>query len=101
MAIEGERGSAIMDSGVVTGSYGTQSLARALKALESRFSMSSAEFFEAHSRDEPSLDEALTGYLRHTWASYYAEWVELTGQPVVSDEDDPLADQIERELQAA
>ena len=86
-------------SNVQTGYYSAESLERALLALQERYGMGSESFMRAHRADAPEVAH-IPGFHRHTWSSYFVEWQELT-HGGVEPHADPLATQIERELEPA
>jgi hypothetical protein len=89
-----------MESNMATGSYSAESLERALLTFQQRYEIDSETFLRRHQADDPELGRIMPGFLRHTWASYYAEWRELTGADEhASPQEDALAGQIRRELQ--
>ncbi len=51
--------------------YDVNSLSRALFALEERYGMSSAEFYDAYLAGSPP--EGIPRFYRHAWASFYRE----------------------------
>lgn len=69
--------------------YNAATLDRALLLLERRFGLSSADFFDAHRRDDPQLHE-MPQRLRQLWANLYRERRRLG--------EDPLIGEVEREL---
>jgi hypothetical protein len=90
-----------MESNVETGTYSAESLERALLALQDRYGMDSESFLRAHRADDPLVRD-VPGFLRHTWASYYTEWRELTAAELhASPREDVLAGHIRRELEHA
>lgn len=87
-----------MAANVQTGFYTADSLERALLALQERYGMTSETFMRAHRVDAAEVAR-IPGFHRHTWSSYFLEWQELTHG--VEPHADPLATQIERELEPA
>lgn len=57
--------------------YDASSLARVLRVFEERYGMSSEEFYTSHVSDEPL--EHVSGFHRHTWASFYRDVLRLRG----------------------
>jgi hypothetical protein len=85
-------------SNIQTGTYDAHSLAHALVVLQRHYGLGSAEFFRAYRADSDQIDH-LPGLVRHQWASYYAEWLELTGSSDDSaPEEDALAGHTRREI---
>ena len=72
--------------------YNATSLERALRTLESRYGMSSAEFYAAH-RDDARAVTAMPRRIRNLWASLYRDWRRLSGAD--------FAEQVEREVEYA
>jgi hypothetical protein len=58
--------------------YDLDSLSRALGMLEERYDLSSDQFFDAHCADEPIVD-AIPGFHRHLWASFYLDVQRMRG----------------------
>ena len=87
-----------MTSNVQTGFYSAESLERALLALQEHYGMDSETFMRAHRVDAPEVAD-IPGFHRSTWSSCFLEWQELTHE--VEPHADPLATQIERELEPA
>jgi hypothetical protein len=87
-----------MASNVDTGFYSAYSLERALLALQEHYGMDSETFMRAHRTDAAEV-AWISPFHRHTWSSYYVEWRELTHE--AEPHADPLATQIERELEPA
>jgi hypothetical protein len=58
--------------------YDLDSLSRALGMLEKRYELSSDQFFEAHRVDDP-IAEAIPGFHRHLWASFYMDVQRMRG----------------------
>lgn len=87
-----------MAANVQAGFYSSDSLERALLALQEHYGMDSETFMRAHRLDGAEVAH-IGGFHRHTWSSYFLEWQELThgDEPHA----DPLATQIERELEPA
>jgi hypothetical protein len=83
---------------VQTGFYGAASLERALPAFQERYAMDSETFIRAHRVDANEVAH-IPGFHRHTWSSDFIEWQGLTHG--VKPHADPLATQIERELEPA
>jgi hypothetical protein len=57
--------------------YSTTSLEHVLHSLERNYEMTSDEFFQSHISDGAQA-RAIPCFTRHTWASFYCEWRELT-----------------------
>lgn len=73
--------------------YGAASLRRALDAFEQRYGMTSAAFYAAYVEYDEAEMKPISGFHRHSWASFYRDWRRLSG--------DGFAATIERELQMA
>jgi hypothetical protein len=67
-----------MATTVQRGTYDAASLADALLLLQRHYGLDSAEFFRAYRAGSPEISR-IPGLPQHQWASYYAEWLELTG----------------------
>jgi hypothetical protein len=72
--------------------YSAATLERVLQSLERTYGMNSAEFMAAHVADDGERLAGMSGFARHSWASFYAEWQELSGS------DDGFAENVEQEL---
>ncbi len=57
--------------------YDANSLGRVLVSFEERYGMSSDAFYEAHLADERL--EHVSGFHRHTWASFYRDVLRMRG----------------------
>lgn len=73
--------------------YNAEDLRGSLEALEGRFGMSSAEFFEAYCHDDDARLRDVPRFFRHVWVSFYQDWKRLSG--------DDFAASVERELELA
>lgn len=73
--------------------YSADSLRRALDAFEARYGMSSEEFYGAYGEYDDARMQGISGFHRHSWASFYRDWRRLSG--------DDFASTVERELQLA
>jgi hypothetical protein len=71
--------------------YTAASLARILSGFERRYQMSSREFMGAHIADDAEHLSGISGFARHSWASFYVEWRDLSGS-------DGFAANVEHEL---
>ena len=66
--------------GLTIGTYDTASLAHALLAFQVHYRVDSATFFQAYLADAADgFARPISGRQQHRWASYYREWLELTG----------------------
>jgi hypothetical protein len=72
--------------------YNAQSLRAVIDSFEDRFGLDSEVFYEAHYADDESVRQ-IPHFLRHSWASFYREWLELSG--------DGFAASVKRELELA
>jgi hypothetical protein len=72
--------------------YNAKSLRAALDSFEERFGMDSEVFLRAHHADDERVRE-IPRFLRHSWASFYREWRELS--------DADFAASVKRELELA
>jgi hypothetical protein len=57
--------------------YDASSLEHVLGGFEERYGLTSAAFYEAHLADAPL--EHISGFHRHTWASFYRNVLRLRG----------------------
>ena len=90
-----------MATNVQTGTYDANSLANALVVFQRHYRLDSAEFLRAYRTGAGDLRH-IPGLAQHQWASYYAEWLELTDAPDGSaPEEDPLAGHTRREVTCA
>ena len=58
--------------------YNAPSLRAVIDTFEERFEMDSEAFYEAHYADNESV-QRIPRFHRHSWASIYREWRELSG----------------------
>lgn len=72
--------------------YSAATLERVLQGFERTYGMDSAEFMAAHVADDSERLDGISGFTRHSWASFYAEWRELSAS------DDGFAENVEHEL---
>jgi hypothetical protein len=72
--------------------YTASSLEHALRVFESRFGMSSADFYAAHLDNSEQL-ASMPRRFRNLWASLYRDWRRLSGED--------FAEHVERELEYA
>jgi hypothetical protein len=87
-----------MATTVQRGKYDATSLADALLVLQRHYGLDSAEFFRAYRAGSPVIGH-IPGLARHQWASYYAEWLELTGaSDKTAPTEDALAEHTRRDL---
>ncbi len=90
-----------MGTNVQTGTYNAASLEDALLVLQRHYRLDSAEFFRAYRVGSDEIDH-IPGRARHEWASFYAEWRELTGAPNdTAPQEDALARHTRREITCA
>jgi hypothetical protein len=71
--------------------YTVASLERILHGFERTYHMTSQEFMAAHVADDAERLAGISGFTRHSWTSFYAEWRDLTGS-------DGFAANVEHEL---
>lgn len=74
------------------GTYSAATLERLLHSFVRRYNMSSQEFMAAHVADDDERLAGIPGFTRHSWASFYIEWQELTAS------DDRFAENVEHDL---
>jgi hypothetical protein len=87
-----------MATNVQRGTYSASSLADALLTLQQHFRVSSPDFYRAYRTSGAGI-EHVPGMTQAQWASYYAEWLELTGAPDdAAPEEDALAGHTRREV---
>jgi hypothetical protein len=72
--------------------YTAQSLRAIIDSFEERFGMDSETFYKAHYADDESV-RGIPRFVRHSWASFYREWRELSGAD--------FAARVKRELELA
>jgi hypothetical protein len=90
-----------MATNVQIGTYNATSLANALLVLQRHFALSSPDFYRAYRADSADIGH-IPSMARHQWASYYAEWLELTNaSDDAAPEEDALAGHTRREVCAA
>ncbi len=58
--------------------YNAASLEHSLQAFERRYSLESAEFYAAHIRDDSEIVGHIPRWHRHSWASFYREWQQVS-----------------------
>lgn len=73
--------------------YNAQSLRAVIDSFEERFEIDSETFYEAHYADDDSVVGQIPRFLRHSWASFYREWCELSS--------DGFTASVKRELELA
>lgn len=73
--------------------YTATSLRRALDAFEERYGMSSPDFYAVYSVYDDTRMAGISGFHRHSWASFYRDWRRLSGED--------FAASVERELHVA
>ena len=73
--------------------YDAQSLKSIIDSFEKRFEIDSAVFYEAHYADDESVVGGIPAFHRHSWASFYREWRQMSS--------DGFAATVKRELELA